>query len=64
MWLRMLTGISGSEYCLSPGDTRDFAESEGLRLVAAGFAEEIDVPDAAASPKPETAIQRRKRETR
>jgi hypothetical protein len=64
MWLKMLTGISGSEFCLSPGDTRDFPETEGLRLVAAGYAEEIDMPDAAVNPKPETAIQRRKRETR
>jgi hypothetical protein len=38
MLIRMLVGLSGSAYSLSPGDERDFPQGEALRIVAAGFA--------------------------
>lgn len=38
MLIRMLVGLSGSEYSLGPGDERDFPQAEAIRLVAAGFA--------------------------
>lgn len=39
--LKMIVGLSGLEYCLSPKDERDFPDDEADRLVAAGFAEEL-----------------------
>ena len=38
MNIRMLVGISGNEYSLSPGDERDFPEREAIRLIEAGYA--------------------------
>jgi hypothetical protein len=38
MKIRMLTGLSGLEYSLSPGDEQDFPNDEALRLVEAGYA--------------------------
>jgi len=38
MNVRMLTGLSGTEVSLSPGDEFDFPDDEALRLVEAGFA--------------------------
>lgn len=42
MELKMLTGLSGPEYSLSRGDTRDFDLREAVRLVDAGFAKPTD----------------------
>ena len=39
--LKMIVGLSGLEYCLSPKDERDFPDDEADRLIAAGFAEEV-----------------------
>jgi hypothetical protein len=36
--IRMLVGLSGSEYSLGPGDERDFPDAEAIRIVQAGFA--------------------------
>ena len=38
MKIRMLTGLSGLDYSLSPGDEREFPNDEALRLVQAGYA--------------------------
>jgi hypothetical protein len=38
MNIKMLVGLSGNEYSLSPGDERDFPEKEAIRLIDAGFA--------------------------
>jgi len=38
MEIRVLVGLSGNEYSLSPGDQRDFPEKEAIRLIEAGFA--------------------------
>ena len=45
--LKMIVGLSGLEYCLSPKDECHFPDDEADRLVAAGFAEEV-VDDAEA----------------
>jgi hypothetical protein len=38
MEIRVLVGLSGNEYSLSPGDHRDFPDNEAIRLIEAGFA--------------------------
>ncbi|NTG67275.1 hypothetical protein EXN67_01500 [Rhizobium rhizogenes] len=36
--IRMLVGLSGNEYSLSPGDEREFPQNEAIRLIEAGYA--------------------------
>lgn len=38
MLVKMLTGLSGPEYSLAPGEQRDFPDAEALRLIEARFA--------------------------
>lgn len=38
MKIKMLVGLSGNEYSLSPGDEREFPDNEAIRLVEAGYA--------------------------
>jgi hypothetical protein len=38
MKLKMLTGLSGPDYSLAPGDEREFEDAEAGRLIEAGFA--------------------------
>ena len=58
MKIRMLVGLSGPAYLLSPGDEREFPDDEAIRLIERGFA----APAAAqpertvASPAPETRV--------
>lgn len=52
MRIRMLTGLSGPEYSLAPGEERDFAQTEALRLIDAGYAVPV------ASEKRETATKK------
>lgn len=56
MNIRMLVGLSGNEYSLSPGDEREFPDAEAIRLIEAGYAipvaEEI-VERAVAQPASE-----------
>lgn len=52
MKVKMLTGLSGPEYNLAPGDERDFPDAEGRRLIAAGFAVAVDTPIETATKKP------------
>ncbi|WP_216654720.1 hypothetical protein [Pseudogemmobacter hezensis] len=58
MKIKMLTGLSGSEYNLTPGDERDFPNEEAKRLIDAGFAV------AASGEKRETAVKKPAAETR
>ncbi|MDW9792124.1 hypothetical protein GOB42_15165 [Sinorhizobium meliloti] len=38
MRIKMLVGLAGNEYSLSPGDERDFPQNEAIRLIDAGYA--------------------------
>lgn len=40
--LKMLTGLSGPELTLSPGDEHEFEDAEADRLIEAGFATEAE----------------------
>ncbi|MCJ8051666.1 hypothetical protein GB928_004245 [Shinella curvata] len=56
MNIRMLVGLSGNEYSLSPGDTREFPDAEAIRLIDAGFAipvVEQPIERAVKAPAPE-----------
>ena len=52
-WLKMKTGLSGPDFCLSNGDEHPFDHTPGLegepseaqRLVDAGFADFCDAPE-------------------
>lgn len=58
----MLTGLSGPDYALSPGDTHDCNDAEAKRLIEAGFAEaEGGAPE---KPKVERAVKKPPAETR
>lgn len=62
MNIKMLVGLSGPEYSLSPGDVRDFPAKEAKRLIAAGFATKLSgsadpTDDEGSSPADETAIE-------
>lgn len=43
MKLKMLTSMAGRDYSLSPGDEYEFSADEAARLIAAGYAEAVDV---------------------
>jgi hypothetical protein len=51
MLIRLLVGLSGPTYSLSPGDQRDFPQDEAIRLIEAGYA--VPVAGTAA----ETAVK-------
>lgn len=38
MKIKMLTGLTGPQYSLAPGDERDFPDAEAKRLIEAGYA--------------------------
>lgn len=57
MKLKVLVGMSGPAYTLSPGDEREFPEAEAIRLIGAGYA-------VAAPEKPEAAAKKAAVETR
>ncbi|MDW9600437.1 hypothetical protein GOA86_19020 [Sinorhizobium meliloti] len=38
MKIKMLIGLAGNEYSLSPGDEREFPDKEAIRLIDAGYA--------------------------
>ncbi len=44
MKVKLLVGLSGNEYSLSPGDDREFEDDEAERLIAAGYAVNVDDP--------------------
>lgn len=50
MKVKMVTGLSGPDYSLSPGDEHEFGEAEAKRLIEAGFAVSLaDAPKRASS---------------
>lgn len=55
MKVKLLTGLSGPKYTLSPGDVTDrFGKKEAQRLIDAGIAEEYTDPPPL--PDPEKAV--------
>ena len=52
MLIRMLVGLAGPAYSLSPGDERDFPQDEAGRLIAAGFAAPV------SGRRPERAVRK------
>lgn len=58
MEIKMLTGLSGPDYAVAPGDVREFPDDEAARLIAAGFA----VPSV--KDRAERAVKRPAPETR
>lgn len=42
MKVKMLTGLSGPEYCLAAGDEHEFGNKEAQRLIDAGFAVAVE----------------------
>lgn len=63
MNVKMLVGLSGNEYSLSPGDERDFPEKEAIRLIDAGYAVPATgekVERAVAQPAPERRTRKGK----
>ena len=58
MQIKMLTGMAGSEYVLSPGDVHTFPDAEAERLIAAGFAERVATRkrEKAVKPSVETRV--------
>ncbi|KAA3504369.1 hypothetical protein DXM27_03785 [Rhizobium rhizogenes] len=51
MKVKLLVGLSGNEYSLSPGDDRDFEDDEAGRLIDAGYAVKVGELAAAATTK-------------
>lgn len=45
MEVKLLVGLSGNEYSLSPGDHHEFEADEADRLIAAGYAVKVDEPE-------------------
>lgn len=50
MLLKMIAGLSGPEFSLSPGDERDFDDAEAARLIDAGFAAKVEADDLVEAP--------------
>lgn len=61
MKLKMLVGLSGPEYSLSPGDERDFPDAEAGRLIAAGYAVDAEAEEPAVEDDTEDKPAPRKR---
>lgn len=60
MQVRMLVGLSGPTFTLSPGDIYDCDDSEGTRLICARYAVpyvEDKTERAVAAPAPEKRIE-------
>lgn len=60
MKIKMLTGLSGPEYNLAPGDERDFEDAEAIRLVSAGFAVPAEAAPSETTSKKAAAKTRKK----
>lgn len=63
MLIEMTVGLSGPEYSLNPGDSREFPNDEALRLINAGFAVPVSAPQierAVERPAIETRVSNRK----
>jgi hypothetical protein len=55
MKIRMLTGLSGPDISLAPGDLHECVAAEAKRLIAAGFAEGVS-----SAPAREKAVARQR----
>lgn len=53
--LELKVGLAGPAYVLEPGDEHEFSDYEAGRLIAAGFAEPVDV-----APKPKQTRRKNK----
>lgn len=60
MIVRMLVGLSGPAYTLSPGHERDFPRDEALRLINAGYAVPVVETKAELAIKPPAPEKRKK----
>jgi len=60
MKVKMLTMMSGPLECRYTGHEYDIADAEAARLLAAGFAERVDEPEAAAMRAPVRRTRARK----
>lgn len=63
MLVKMLVGLSGPVYTLSPGDEREFPDDEAVRLIEAGFAVPVAEPiveRTVKEPAPEHRGKRKK----
>ncbi len=59
MKIRMKTGLSGPQFSLAPGDTKDFADDgEAQRLIDAKFAERVTETAITPAPIEETTAER------
>lgn len=61
MKIKMLVGLAGNEYALSPGDEREFPDSEAIRLIEAEYAvpvAEVKTERAVAHQAPERRAKR------
>lgn len=63
MKIKMLVGLAGNEYSLSPGDEREFPDAEAIRLIEAEYAvpvAEVKTERAVAQQAPERRAKRGK----
>jgi len=63
MKIKMLTGMAGVDYSLSPGDERDFDDAEAIRLIDAGFAVPVaatEIETTTLEPVAEKRVRRTK----
>lgn len=58
MEIKMLIGLAGPEYALSPGDIREFPEAEAARLIQAGYATPVAEPKVERAVRP-AAVEKR-----
>lgn len=62
--VRMLTSIAGADFARSRGDLHECSDAEAERLIAAGYAEVIEIAAPPAKAKAERAVATSSRETR
>lgn len=59
MKIKLTTSLSGADYCLSPGDEREFPDAEATRLIEAGFAVPVSAPKVEKAVKPKVEQETR-----
>lgn len=55
----MTVGLSGTAFCLSPGDEHDFEQAEAIRLIKAGFAVPVGEVEKEKAIKPRRKVEKR-----
>lgn len=58
MRIRMAVGLSGTAFCLSPGDEHDFEQAEAIRLIEAGFAVPVGEAPKEKAIKPRRKVEK------